>query len=598
MKHTKLLVVALLVALIACLAMSASADTTTCLSPAATNGQHVWAYDRTDDPTCTTEGRIIFKCANAGCGETQITYTPAKGHVWGAYQQVKNPTCVSDGQMQRVCTVCGHYDTANIKYEPKATGVHNWVVIRDAVAATCTTNGYKKMEECSVCKATRGGDVIPASGHDFTGVAFEVKKEATCAAEGIVWRKCNNCGLYLDETKTPKSTEHTWATIVAQKDPTCTTSGCKKLEQCSVCGITRGGDVIPALGHKLDGVAWTVKDEATCATEGVIVRICPVCNQIIEKQTTGKNSNHVWNEIIPQKDPTCETAGCKAMQQCSVCGATKGGASIPATGHAWAVSHKVDATCTVDGKTVLSCPKCGGEQTIKVPAIGHSATWAPQAGSNAANGYIIWELKCGICGQVLATQVVMNGDKAPSGTVSTAKAAVDASYTATVKGTVDVAKNNTKTSTAKSTSTKTSTAKSTSTKTTSAKSASTASTKAAAAPATETKKVATVAAAPAALEANQAQLVADKHLYVVKNVAGEEIVLTVNVVDGKITVEAKLAEGESLVLYANAEAIENPTAENTLVLTANEAVELPEAFANAIVAVVKTESLPTAVAAK
>ena len=43
MKHTKLLVVALLVALIACLAMSASADTTTCLSPAATNGQHVWA---------------------------------------------------------------------------------------------------------------------------------------------------------------------------------------------------------------------------------------------------------------------------------------------------------------------------------------------------------------------------------------------------------------------------------------------------------------------------------------------------------------------------------------------------------------------------
>ena len=50
-----------------------------------------------------------------------------------------------------------------------------------------------------------------------------------------------------------------------------------------------------------------------------------------------------------------------------------------------------------------------------------------------------------------------------------------------------------------------------------------------------------------------------------------------------------------LLLYANAEAVEAPTAENTLVLTANEAVELPEAFANAILAVVKTESLPAAV---
>ena len=591
MKHTKLLVVALLVALIACLAMSASADTTTCLSPAATNGQHVWAYDRTDDPTCTTEGRIIFKCANVGCGETQITYTPAKGHVWGSYQQVKNATCVSDGQMQRVCTVCGHFDTANIKYEPKATGNHNWVLIRDKVNPDCTTNGYKAMYECSVCKAKTGGDVIPANGHDLDGVAWTVKKEATCASEGVIVRICRVCGLEIEKQTTPKSTTHTWNTIIPQKDPTCTSSGCKKSEQCSVCGITRGGDVIPALGHDLDGVAWTVKKEATCASEGVIVRICRRCGLEIEKQNTGKNSNHDWRVIIPQKDPTCTANGCKAMQQCAICGATKGGDSIPATGHAWAVSHKVEAKCTVDGKTVLSCPKCGGEQTIKVPAIGHSATWAPQAGSNAANGYIIWELKCGICGQVLATQVVMNGDKAPSGTVSTAKAAVDASYTATVKGTVDVAKNTTKTTT-----TKTSTAKSTTTKTSSA------STKTAAAPATtETKKVATVAAvaAPAAeLEANQAQLVADKHLYVVKNVAGEEIVLTVNVADGKITVEAALAEGESLVLYANAEAIENPTAENTLVLTANEAVELPEAFANAIVAVVKTESLPTAVAAK
>lgn len=587
MKHTKLLVVALLVALMACLAMSASADTTTCTSPSAVNGQHVWvSYPALDAAaTCTTQGRIGFQCANVGCGETNVIYTPATGHVWGAYEQVKNATCVSDGQLQRKCTVCGHYDTANIKYEPKATGNHNWVTIRDAVAPTCTVNGYKKMEECSVCKATRGGDVVPATGHDVTAVAWTVKREASCALEGIIVRKCSICGADVETQTVAKTANHSWKLIIPQKDASCTTDGCKAKYQCEICGAFKGGELIPAFGHDLDGVAWEVKRESSCALEGIIVRKCRTCGQEIEKQTVAKNSNHSWQVIIPQKDATCTTTGCKAMQQCEICGATKGGDTIPAKGHVWVENSRTPATCTADGKVVLVCSNdANHKQEIKIPAMGHSATWAPTG--DAANGYLIWELRCSICNQVLATQVVMNGDKAPSGTVNTAKAAVDASYTATAKGTVDVAKaTTTKTTTAKST-TKTSSTKSSTAKT-------------AAAPATTAAKTATVAAAaPVVLEDNQVQLVADKHLYVVKNVAGEEIVLTVNVKDGKITVEANLAEGESLVLYANTEAIENPTADNTLVLTANEAVELPEAFANAILAVVKTESLPVALAAK
>lgn len=698
MKHTKLLVVALLVALMACLCINAMADT-------CSGDYHVGTikkvdkdgnlFDATTDtylvkPTCYQEGLIRYNCS--ACGNFwNVPVAKTKHSFPDTYNYQKAPTCTEEGYNARKCTVagCGAIEESSKIILPKVD--HQWVTMANVKAPTCETPGCTAIQRCKVCDLRRGGEPIPAIGHNLNGAIWRALVAPTCANEGLIGRfcqydatwtaaenpdyagqpKCNKGGKthdadgadkkYAIETMTVAKTDHAAAdkvVIVKATAPTCEKAGCSAQWSCKKCGATGGGEYVKPLGHDLTAAAWRVLKAPTCAEEGLIGRFC----QRSEKWTAAENpaydgqtkcdkggktkdvepgdkkyaietksvakltgdKNHkkadgsdAWTLIIPAKPQTCEETGCTEMYQCSVCGATKGGDVKPALGHKWGPWIEDNkASCEKDGQRHRQCQNgalCAkawaetGEahiQVEKVPAYGHRATWYAGTGTPSASNPVLYTLKCDICGTTLATQLVYSAADAPKGTVTTA-VGVQAS---TASGKVKTASNP---AVAKNSATKTgetaakSTAKTTSTKST----ASTASTKtaaaapAAAAAAPAAKKVATVAAVMAApaveLEPNQAQLVADKHLYVVRNVAGEEIVLTVNIVDGKITVEAKLAEGESLVLYANAEAIENPTAENTLVLTANEAVELPEAFLNeAIVAVVKTESLPTALAAK
>lgn len=668
MKHTKLLVLVLVVALFACLAVNAMAAD-------CTGDTHYGTIEKVDKdgylkpfssdtylvtPTCSMEGVIRYHCS--ACNNYWNVPVAKLAHKYATtYDQVKAPTCTATGLVARKCenyAVCGAYTDA---YDVAALGHDFSVDGQAAKAPKCETPGCTAIKFCSRCQAKSGGEYVAPLGHKLEGSAWIAIKAPTCKDTGLAGRFCQRDAAECEKggkametdgdadkmaknalvTQAVAKTDHAAAniyTIAAAKAPTCETNGCTERKGCKLCGAEWGGEVDPALGHTLSlngNVAkWTVIRNATCAKEGLIGRFCQrdaaVCEKggkametstdatkmakaAIETAPVAKltgDAVHDWVEIIPGKPQTCEETGCTAKYQCKVCNAVKGGETLKALGHQWgAWTEEVKPSCTDNGKRVRQCQR--GELCAKacaetgkahiqvevVPAYGHRATWYPGTGTPSATNPVLYTLKCDICTKVLATQLVYSAADAPKGTVTTA-VGVQAS---TASGKVKTASNP---AVAKNSATKTgetavkSTAKTTSTKST----ASTASTKTAAAPATtETKKVATVAAvaAPAAeLEANQAQLVADKHLYVVKNVAGEEIVLTVNVADGKITVEAALAEGESLVLYANAEAIENPTAENTLVLTANEAVELPEAFANAIVAVVKTESLPTAVATK
>ena len=608
MKHTKLLVVALLVALLACLSVTAMAG-----DLSKVNCDHRYTYpDTIKAPGCETKGLVGVTCYECGLVVSYVEIDPV-GHTWGDWVIAEYPTCGKEGTRTSTCEVCGHIRQEKI---PVNGLPHTWVTVEGSASpATCVADGVKASKVCSVCGLQQKGAVDPATGHDFNGVEWvPFGDNSTCQYHGHLRRACaNGCGYF--EYKELPLVDHNWSSdpILPAKANSCTTNGCKAVYECVWCGAQKGGDVIPATGHNFGGQTWLVASEPTCQTNGKLYRVCANGCGAKEYMDAPK-IGHAWaaTPILPAKAATCETTGCTAVYQCTTpgCGATKGGDTTPALGHVitewgWLApdgtvdySDKYATTCEYTGTRVGicahyadgTCNLAKGMVKNKIPAYGHSAQWRMvRAATPDMVG--IYELWCTRCNDVINTVHIKYGEKAPTGSVNTGAAAstntVAANVTKVTSETVGKNPTSTKTATAK-----------TSTKSTT----SSASTKTAAAPATtETKKVVTVAAvaaAPAALEDNQAQLVADKHLYVVKNVAGEEIVLTVNVADGKITVEANLAEGESLVLYANAEAIEAPTAENTLVLTANEAVELPEAFANAIVAVVKTESLPTAVAAK
>jgi len=604
MKHTKLLVVALLVVLLASLTMVAMADNTVCTSTLSTNGLHMWVdYTVQSVADCTNEGKVQQVCAY--CGAFQYKVTPALGHIWGEYEQVKQPTCVNPGVRQQHCTRvytdvngntvrCPHYNTETIRYEPAATGKHTPVERAAATKPTCVLPGNKALIVCSVCGTVLSdGAAIPALGHNFDGAkwlnTYDGCKDATCKDPGVIGRMCtrDGCG-YIEYQTTPKDATHNngknWVETIPAKEPTCTTTGCKAFYSCSVCGATKGGEVIPALGHDLNGVAWEPLNDKSipdCIHGATIVRRCRTCKLAIEKQEVPATGVHTWSEkpILPETKNTCTSDGCTAVYQCIVCGATKGGVATKATGHKWFTVDVKSPTCTEAGYTKTECADCHATNKIVVPATGHSATWVPGPGEDARNGYVTWFLHCSICGHDIASQVVRNGETAPSGTVQTGNVATNKTTTATEKGVTAVAKTETKKTETKKTTTKTSTAKTT---TSTAKKA---------APKTETKAATTAAVVTAEAPAF-AKLSAIK-LFKEYDINGVKVTLNDN-----FTYTAELAEGEIVALFVDEAALAAPAEGNFLALSAEEAAEIPEGFEPTLIAVVKEASLPTAQATK
>ena len=423
MKHTKLLVLALLVALFACLALSAQAEN--------------WQLVEEKAPDCLTQGWKLWVDQDSTSGASKIDYIAPLGHDWGAYQQVKAATCGAAGVQQQVCNRCGHYNAENILNAPPATGEHPkpYVVIKEALPATCTTDGWKALTKCSVCgKVISDGSATKATGHNVKGKDWEVYSPATCAKEGVIVQRCWDCNAIVNKQNTPKTSNHDWGTELPAKPATCTETGCVELQRCKTCGIVNS--FMDSTGHYHDG------------------------------------------------------------------------RSVPALNHKWKIEGTVAPSCTSTGYTASICERCGHRNKIDIPATGQSAVWAPSEA--AADGtYVVWTLKCNLCGLQLANQVVYKGQKAPSGTVNTAtavdtgKAAVDVSYTAKKSGLTEVAKTTTKKTTAK--------------KTTTAKAAT-------------ASKPATTSVVVAAAE-----------------VEGTKLVEGLNLVDGKAVVVAK--EGKATLVY-------------------------------------------------
>lgn len=411
MKNAKLLVIALLVALLACLAVTAMADE--CPS----GGYHVIDFTKPSTtilyPHCTTEGSIQYYCSK--CGGIFYQNVPSLGghqrsgifvssnaSAAPCEDQVLYECCVNYGKKDaNGVLICNHLFTDNSQVKPGDPSKHDWVKIGEELKPTCTKDGVEAAKKCTVCGKVVPGKVVKATGHDFGTNPWENKTSATCASTGLSQRKCTKCDYY--ETKVePKLTYH----VKVNADKTLT----------------------------------------------------PI-------------TNVDFIALRPERPATCTEDGCKAIYICPTCGAhdpNRDGQLIPKTGHHMVVdtNSQVLPTCTTPGMTILYCDnapdlgngpvKCGHMQVINAPAIGHSATWIPVANNGI---YTTYALRCGKCGTDLATQLVKAGDKAPSGTVNTAKQNADLAYEAqptTLKETA-------KTTTTKKTSTKTATAKKTTT---------------------------------------------------------------------------------------------------------------------------------------
>ena len=75
---------------------------------------------------------------------------------------------------------------------------------------------------------------------------------------------------------------------------------------------------------------WEITVPATCSKEGEQKRVCSRCNNE-ETMPIAKIAHTIVH--VEEKAATCDEAGYKAYDKCSVCDYTEGYEKIPALGH-------------------------------------------------------------------------------------------------------------------------------------------------------------------------------------------------------------------------------------------------------------------------
>ena len=176
-----------------------TASVTTTTKPAATEKpQSTTAPKATATPAPkATEAPKATPAPTAAPVACQHTNT----HIENAHDTYQVPIsggCYEEWEtVTRVCNDCG----ANLGESKNRVGdVHHGCVITEGVSATCTTDGRTPVWGCD-CGGlgTTGGDVIPASGHDYKEVyvSSDVIKGEDGIPTGIVHHYenvCRNCG--------------------------------------------------------------------------------------------------------------------------------------------------------------------------------------------------------------------------------------------------------------------------------------------------------------------------------------------------------------------------------------------------------------------
>ena len=294
------------------------------------------------DPTCTENGKNVFKCEEPTCpyynGITEVLVAPDHKIV---KHDAKEATCTEIGyDAYETCEVCD-YTTYDASTEVGPLG-HTEVSV-GYIAPTCTEIGYTDAIVCDRCGVVHHpGEEIAATGHNLEEVDAVA---ATCTEGGnIAHKKCLTCeklfaadvenddidAVPLTNVKTsPLDHDFEYVTIA----PTCTEIGyvvrtCKRDD----CGFTKS-EVVAATGH-----AFTAVEEvpAKCLETGVAAHNkCDACGKLFAKDAdasdimiaevtladlTIKALGHK-PMVVEKVNPTYDAAGNEAGQKCERCDA-------------------------------------------------------------------------------------------------------------------------------------------------------------------------------------------------------------------------------------------------------------------------------------
>ena len=382
---------------------------------------HTWITSF--DLYCEECGRVIE--------ENVRTEQKDEPHVWDATR--KEPTCVLEGSENSVCTVCGAekteilpkldhvYADAALLEGQEAGGVvgageYEGLVIGEVVLApTCTESG-EGMLLCLTCQTAVRAVTLPAKGHEWDEwTEIPIPEGEICVSDKMEQRQCGVCGETETRTVSP-APGHQWQETII-KEASCAEQG-EVIRKCEVCNAEEQ-EIVPALGHTFSSVTAFVKHEAgaimgsdedeglflgevtvpsTCTENGSGILLCLRC-QKEQRNIVIPMGGHHWSDWEQQEIPEdliCVT-DMIGVRHCLDCGVEETEVLAPAPGHQWIGVSFTEPTCTEPGQAVRQCAVCQTEEVIETPALGHCFMWMDV---KQPDGNTISQNVCTVCGVV------------------------------------------------------------------------------------------------------------------------------------------------------------------------------------------------------
>ena len=277
----------------------------------------------------------------------------------------------------------GHVTLYAIWEAQHVHSVGEWETVKDA---TCTEVG-RRVRKCETCGVTLEEETVAATGH--TDGAWITIREPSCVDSGEKICKCINCGeICKSERLDPLGhSEDTYS--IVEREASCNGEG-EKVWYCGRCNKPVRTEAVSSTGHK-EGSAQ-VKVIPTCNVDGVNVVKCENCGIVIREEKVAA-LGHKPGAFITEKQASCGETGLKT-QKCETCGVTIAEEIVPATGHTegtWITT--LEPTCVNPGERVCKCVNCGEVcRSERLDPVGHKPGKAATC---------VDDQTCLTCGEVL-----------------------------------------------------------------------------------------------------------------------------------------------------------------------------------------------------
>ena len=136
--------------------------------------------------TCTTAGKIEYRCYNCGKGHTETI--PKTGHGWGVWYDTVTATCQRKGTQAHNCRNCGTTATRTVDYN--RSNHQDWGKWETKRAACHPSGGYEE-RKCKCGQTER--NYFAKKEHDWNHARLIEKKDATYLDAGYTKYQCPDC---------------------------------------------------------------------------------------------------------------------------------------------------------------------------------------------------------------------------------------------------------------------------------------------------------------------------------------------------------------------------------------------------------------------